>query len=115
MFEQTQKLYLKEEDDHFVLKLYVTASASRDKVGPTWNEHLKVFVTAPPEDGKANAAVMYLLAHTLVISMRDVPIRSGHTARFKKVHIYNITKEQLIDFLCLALDVDDLEIVNGDS
>ena len=50
----------------------------------------KVRVSAPPEDGKANAAVIRLLAATLAVSERDVAIVSGHASRDKTVALTGI-------------------------
>lgn len=45
----------------------------------------KVRVAAPPEDGKANDAVIRLLAETLALPVRDVQIVSGRSSRDKTV------------------------------
>ena len=42
-------------------------------------------MTAPPEDGKANAAVVQLLADVLGLRPRDVEIVAGHASRDKTV------------------------------
>ena len=44
---------------------------------------LKIRVTAPPEDGKANDAVMQLLAKTLHIRKTDIQLFRGHQSRMK--------------------------------
>jgi uncharacterized protein (TIGR00251 family) len=43
----------------------------------------KVRVAAPPEDGKANDAVVRLLSDTLALPARDVQIVSGRSSRDK--------------------------------
>ncbi len=48
---------------------------------------LKVAVTAVPEDGRANAALVKLLAKTLDLPRTTVSVVSGHTARAKLVHL----------------------------
>lgn len=48
---------------------------------------LKVAVTAPPEDGKANAALEKLLAKTLGLPRTTVSVVSGHASRSKLVHL----------------------------
>jgi uncharacterized protein len=56
----------------------------------TW----KVRVTAAPEAGKANDAVMRLLADALGLARGDVEIVSGHTARDKVVTVAGIDAEE---------------------
>src|SRR5260370_34789879 len=46
---------------------------------------LKARVAAPPEDGKANAALTALLAKTFEVPKKSVTIRSGAAARVKRV------------------------------
>ena len=48
---------------------------------------LKAAVTAPPEDGKANAALIALIAKTAGRPASSVRIVSGHTARTKILEI----------------------------
>ena len=48
---------------------------------------LKVAVGAPPEDGKANAAVIALLAETLGVAKSAITVVSGATDRRKLVEI----------------------------
>lgn len=49
--------------------------------------HLKVRVAAPPEDGKANATLIALLAKTLGVAKSRVAIAGGETARLKQVDV----------------------------
>lgn len=49
--------------------------------------HLKARVRAVPEDGKANAALVKLLAKRLGLAVRDITIAAGATARLKQVRI----------------------------
>ena len=48
---------------------------------------LKLSVNAPPEDGKANAAVIALLAETLGVAKSAISVVSGATDRRKLVEI----------------------------
>jgi uncharacterized protein len=48
---------------------------------------LKVAVTAPPEAGKANEALLLLLAKTLGLKRRDLSLALGATDRRKVVAI----------------------------
>ena len=47
----------------------------------------KIYVTAAPEDGKANEAVVKFLAKTLGIAKSRLTITHGHTCREKTIEI----------------------------
>jgi uncharacterized protein len=49
---------------------------------------------AAPEGGRANEAVVRLLAETLALPQRDVEIVSGHGARDKVVNVAGIDAEE---------------------
>ncbi len=59
--------------------------------GTAW----KVRVAAAPTDGKANAAVVELLADTLALAQRDVSIVSGHGSRDKTVALTGIDHDEM--------------------
>ena len=48
---------------------------------------LKAFVTTPPEDGKANAALLVLVAAWLGVSKSAVTLASGQKSRLKSVAV----------------------------
>ena len=48
---------------------------------------LKVWVTVPPEDGKANKAVLALLAKALGLPKSALVLARGDTSRTKVVHV----------------------------
>ena len=50
-------------------------------------EALSVSVTAAPEDGKANAAVIALLAKALDIAKSTISVTQGATSRRKTIHV----------------------------
>jgi len=70
----------------------LTPKGGRDAV-EGWAEssdgsvHLKARVRAVPENGRANTALMELLAETLAVPKSAVKIVSGATARLKRVEI----------------------------
>lgn len=71
------------------LALRVTPKARRAAFGAvtTWpdGDRLEVAVLAPPEDGKANAAVVALLAERLGMARSAISMLQGTTGRQKLV------------------------------
>jgi uncharacterized protein len=56
---------------------------------------LKITVTAPPQDGRANQALLETLSETLNLRRWQVELVSGETSRDKKVMIRGLTREEL--------------------
>jgi uncharacterized protein len=50
-------------------------------------EHLKARVRAVPEDGKANAALLALLAKCLAVPKSTLRLAAGATGRLKRIEI----------------------------
>lgn len=64
---------------------------------------LKVAVTAPPEDGRANKALIEALRDLLKLKRSQVELLSGETSRDKKFLIRGMTKAEMKDRLARIL------------
>lgn len=64
----------------------VTPKASRNSIRVE-EDHLRIYVTAIPEGGKANAAVQKLLAKSLGIAKSRLTLIRGQSARDKVFRI----------------------------
>jgi hypothetical protein len=73
-----------------VVDVIVQPRASRVGVGPAVGDRLRVSVTAPPVDGKANAAVIEVVAEAFGVRRADVSIVRGETGRRKTVRIAGV-------------------------
>ena len=74
------------------LRLKVAPKAKRNEIGgwldePDGSKALKIAVTAAPEDGKANAAVIALLAKEWGVVKSSISVVAGATDRRKIVEI----------------------------
>jgi uncharacterized protein (TIGR00251 family) len=69
------------------LRLRVSPGARRAGIVGRHGDAWKVRVAAPPVDGRANAAVVELLAQTLAVPASAVAVVSGHGARDKIVAV----------------------------
>ena len=70
----------------------LTPKGGRDAIdgwaeGADGRWYLKARVAVPPESGKANAALIALLAKTLLVAKSKVTIASGETARLKQLDV----------------------------
>jgi uncharacterized protein (TIGR00251 family) len=82
------------------VRLKVTPKAKRNQLGglldePDGGKALKVAVTAAPEDGKANAAVIALLAAEWGVAKSAISVVTGATDRRKLVEIRGPSQELL--------------------
>jgi uncharacterized protein len=77
------------------LQLRVAPGAASSGIVGRHGAAWKVRVTAAPESGKANAAVVRLLAATLAVPTRDVEIVSGHGSRDKTVALAGIDHDEI--------------------
>lgn len=82
----------------------VSPKASRDKIDGVVDtadggRALKVAVTAPPEDGKANDAVLRLLAKAWKIPKSAMEVSVGAASRSKTVMIGAARPQDLFEFL----------------
>ena len=65
---------------------------------------LKVAVTAPPEDGRANKALVELLRQVLKLKRSQIELLSGQTSRDKRFLIRGLKKTELSAQLTMHLD-----------
>jgi uncharacterized protein (TIGR00251 family) len=77
------------------LRLRVAPRSSRTRVVGRHGDGWKVAVAAAPERGKANEAVVELLAGTLGLPRRDVSVVSGHTGREKIVELGGLAPDEI--------------------
>jgi len=77
------------------IALRVAPGAPHAKVVGRHGTAWKLRVTAPPEDGKANEAVLRLLAETLGLPRRHITIVSGHGARDKVVSLAGLRPDEV--------------------
>ena len=82
---------MNEKDGAVTLDVAVKPRSSREGVGPIQGDRLCVAVNAPPVDGKANEAVVRVLAQTFKVARSAVAIVRGETGRKKTVRITGIT------------------------
>ncbi len=69
------------------LKVRIQPRASRDEIVGQQEEELKIRITAPPVDGKANAHLIRFLAKQFGVSRSRVTLLSGEKGRSKRLRI----------------------------
>src|SRR5438270_8095307 len=77
--------------------------ARKDAITGTVGDALKLAITAPPVDGKANQAVIEFFADLFAIARSSVTIASGEISRNKVIRVSGISAEQVRQRLQSAL------------
>jgi uncharacterized protein len=82
-----------------LLAVRAQPGASKNAVGGEHAGALKVAVTAPPEDGRANAALVELLREWLGLKRSEVELATGQMNRNKQVLIRGRSPEEVAALL----------------
>ena len=70
-------------DDYIVIEVKVVPNSSKNSISNE-GEFLKIKLTAPPVDNKANKALAEYLAKLLKVPKSSVILKSGETSKNKK-------------------------------
>jgi len=88
---------------HGMLRLYVQPRSSRNEICGIHGDSLKVAITAPPLEGRANKAVILLCAKLFSVHKKDVTLLTGEHSRFKTIVFSSLTagdiKQRLLPHL----------------
>ena len=90
-------------NNSLAFNIYVQPRASRNRVAGMHGNAIKICVTAPPVENKANGAVIHFFADLFGVPKSAVSIKSGRQGRHKKVLIHNIALEEAEEILSRAL------------
>lgn len=82
-------------DGSLLLRLYVQPRASSNGIAGLQGDMLKLRLTTPPVDGKANKAVLAYLAKLCRLPKSALSLKSGHQSRSKIIVITGIEEKVL--------------------
>jgi uncharacterized protein (TIGR00251 family) len=91
-----------ERDGAAVFGVRVTPRASRDAIEGEYQGALKVRLTAPPVEDRANESLRQLLAKRLNVPLSAVRILTGEKSRTKRVSIAGVTRAQILSLAGVA-------------
>jgi len=79
------------QEEQLILNLRIQSKASRDEIVGPYGEGnkqlLKVRISAPPTDGKANGHLIKFIARQFGVARSAVELLSGKTGRNKRIAI----------------------------
>jgi len=91
-------------DGSLSLFLHVQPKSSKNRIAGLHGQAIKLCITAPPVDGKANKAIISFFAKLLKIPRADVGIGSGETGRNKRLILTGIPATEVETILRPLLD-----------
>ncbi len=86
-----------------VLACRLTPSSARNEVAGITEESVRIKVTSPPVEGKANKALINFLGKIFKVPKSRIAIVKGETGRQKKVFIEGLETEAVMKKIMEAL------------
>jgi uncharacterized protein len=86
---------IRETETGVVFRIRVVPRASRCEPAGFQDDALKIRITAPPVEGKANEACIALLAELLGVKKAQVTIIAGQTSRTKTVAVEGVKAKEI--------------------
>ncbi len=87
------------DGDDLILAVRLTPRSAKEGLGGVWRDEkdaawLQAQVRAVPEKGKANGALISLIAKSLKIPAKDILLESGDTSRLKRLRLIGRAGEE---------------------
>ena len=89
--------YFKITGNDIVIKVKIIPGSSKNKIVGVYNDALKITITAPPIEGKANKKCITYLAKYFDVAKSKIEIISGRTSKNKLIKIYDISKKEFLN------------------
>lgn len=95
MPEQQLPPWLSQHGDDVLLDVIVVPKSSRTRILDIYDDRLKIQLTAPPVEGKANDALVRFLADEIGISKVQVEIVGGAANKRKTVRLKQVAAQRV--------------------
>ncbi|BCL59336.1 hypothetical protein DGMP_00290 [Desulfomarina profundi] len=83
------------KDGSLLLRVHIQPRASKTKIVGLYDGTLKIAVSAPPVEGRANKEIIQFLAKKMKIPRSDVRVKSGLQSRRKSLELKNIRESEV--------------------
>ena len=84
-----------QKDDSLCLKVYVQPGASKNSISGEHDGYLKIRISSPPVEGKANEALVEFLSRVMGVRKSGIEILEGLKSRKKLLRISGVTTKDL--------------------
>jgi len=83
------------------IKIYVKPNSPKNSVEGLYNDRIKIKVSGPPQDGKANKELIGFISKKTGVPKKDIRIISGEKSSLKEIEII---KKSGTDIYAILLD-----------
>jgi uncharacterized protein (TIGR00251 family) len=94
---------IRQTADGVTFQVRVQPRAKKNAIVGEIGEALKLALTAPPVEGRANQACIAFLAEVLNVARSSITIASGESSRNKVIRVAGLSAEQVGPILRAAL------------
>ena len=88
--------FIKSFENGVVLNIHLTPNASKNEITGYTDEYIKIRVSAPPNENKANKKLIEFLSEIFGVGKSFISFANGEKSRIKKILIKNIIYEDII-------------------
>lgn len=101
MNQTANPAWLSVDGNDIILRLYIQPKSSKDQWIGKHGEEIKLAITAPPVDGKANAYLIKYLAKQFKVTKNQITIEKGIRGRHKQVRIQDpsVTPQSILELI----------------
>jgi len=92
---RTDMLMVNEAEDGVTFAVHVLPRSSKCELAGVHGDALKIRITAPPVEGRANEECLRFLASLYHVKRSQVLIKAGHQSRNKLVFIEGLTPDDI--------------------
>lgn len=85
------------KDNSFFISVLIQPNSKKSEIQGIHDQKLKIRISSPPVDGKANEEVIRFFAKLLGIKKNQIEILKGHTDKNKLIKISEITEAHFLE------------------
>lgn len=89
--------YFKITGNDIRIKVKIAPGSSKNKIIGVYDDSLKITITAPAVEGKANKKCIAYLAKYFDIAKSKIEIISGKNSKNKLIKIYDINQKEFLE------------------
>ena len=83
--------------NNIIIKVKIIPGSSKNEIIGAYNNALKIIITAPPVEDKANKKCIAYLAKYFDVVKSKIEIISGKHSKNKLIKIYDISQKKFLD------------------